>query len=98
MIEVAPTPEQNDDKDETPIVDNNEDEQPTKEEEKQNTDPVVKDKVENTNENKVVTKSEGHKLPNTATPLFNLLAAGGTLLVIGSTVLIYTQRRQSKKA
>lgn len=98
MIEVAPTPEQNDDKDETPIVDNNEDEQPTKEEEKPTTDPVVKDEVENTNKNKVVTKSEGHKLPNTATPLFNLLATGGTLLVIGSTVLIYTQRRQAKKA
>lgn len=108
MIEVAPTPEQIDGKDETPTVDENEDEtptvdknegeKPTKEEAQQNTDTVVKDEVENTNENKVVTKSEGHKLPNTATPLFNLLATGGTLLVIGSTVLIYTQRRQAKKA
>jgi Domain of unknown function (DUF4430)/LPXTG cell wall anchor motif/Prenyltransferase and squalene oxidase repeat len=98
IIEVAPTLERIDDKDETPIVDKNEGEKPTKQEAQQNIDTVVKDEVENTNENKVVTKSEGHKLPNTATPSYNLLATGGALLVIGSTVLIYTQRRQAKKA
>jgi hypothetical protein len=40
---------------------------------------------------------KGQPLPNTATPLFNLLAAGGTLLVIGSTVLVYSNRRQTNK-
>jgi hypothetical protein len=54
--------------------------------------------------NTVVNKKEsnqeivkGQPLPNTATPLYNLLAAGGTLLVIGSTVLIYSNRRQTNK-
>jgi hypothetical protein len=40
---------------------------------------------------------KGQPLPNTATPLFNLLAAGGTLLVIGSTILVYSNRRQTNK-
>ncbi len=36
----------------------------------------------------------GHQLPNTATPFFNLLTAGVVLLVVGSAGVIFTYRRK----
>ncbi|MBM7605899.1 hypothetical protein JOC75_003927 [Metabacillus crassostreae] len=41
------------------------------------------------------TSSNGNRLPNTATPLFNLIALGGALMLIGAGGTIYSRRRQT---
>ncbi|MGM0877211.1 MAG: DUF4430 domain-containing protein [Bacillota bacterium] len=89
-LEVAPVPVV--DKEETPESDKNEVDESKNVEDQPNTDKPINKKVENES-----TTSEGHRLPNTATPLFNLLAGGGTLLVIGSTIFIYSNRRKTNK-
>lgn len=43
------------------------------------------------------TSSNGNRLPNTATPLFNLIALGGALMLIGAGGTIYSRRRQTNK-
>lgn len=40
---------------------------------------------------------DGNRLPNTATPLFNILALGGALMLIGAGGTIYTRKRQINK-
>lgn len=45
--------------------------------------------------NKETEKALGKQLPDTATPYFNMVAAGGTLLVIGSSIFVYATRRQT---
>ncbi len=49
------------------------------------------------NEQKEQKEEQGHRLPNTATPLFNLLAVGGALMLIGAGGTIVTKRRQVNK-
>ncbi|MGX6443809.1 leucine-rich repeat domain-containing protein [Neobacillus sp. K501] len=43
----------------------------------------------------VVTKSEGENLPNTATSMFNYLAIGMILLLIGTSLLLVNRRKQA---
>jgi hypothetical protein len=94
--EVEIEPDLVEDNEETPVVENNDTKEPTKIVDQPNTDTTDDNKEsKKSNESNV---TGGHSLPDTATPLFNLLVVGGTLLVIGLTVLVYSNRRQINKA
>jgi hypothetical protein len=83
-------PDQVVDREETPEAVTNETKETSKVENQPNLDSSADDKEE-----KESTTSKSHHLPNTATPLFNLLAAGSTLLIIGIVIFIYSNRRQT---
>ncbi|PAD70972.1 hypothetical protein CHH83_00600 [Bacillus sp. 7586-K] len=94
--EVVVPEEDSDNKVETPApeapVENNKP-VPATDNEASNTDNSKVNQNEGNSNVELSQKTEGHQLPNTATPLYNLIVIGVVIAVIGTAVLIFTRRR-----
>jgi LPXTG-motif cell wall-anchored protein len=95
------TPAEDDKSDEVKVDTDKKDNNTTQEEEQ--ADTVNNSNSDNkinteTNKEQQSTTTVTHRLPNTATSHFNLLAAGGILVIIGLIVFVYQKRRNMNKA